>query len=97
MNKRLRVVTPLHSQQEIKVLSTQCATTAAAHPAVVAPAHDTPSLPPSSSKVNGCTPPADAMRIYPRCHASRGGQCASGELLGSFGGQLPGYSPIGGR
>jgi hypothetical protein len=60
---------------------------AAAHSAVVASAHDTPS-PPSSSQANGCEPPADAMRMYPRCHASRGGQCASGELLGSFGGQL---------
>jgi hypothetical protein len=38
---------------------------AAAHSAVVAPAHDTPS-PPSSSQVNEYTPLADAMRMYPR-------------------------------
>jgi hypothetical protein len=49
--------------------------------------HDTPS-PSSSSQVNGYTPHVDAMRMYPRYHASRGGQCASGGLLGSFGGQL---------
>jgi hypothetical protein len=39
----------------------------------VAPAHDT-HPPPSSSQVSGYTPPGDAMRIYPRYHASRGGQ-----------------------
>ena len=44
--------------------------------------------PSASSQVNGYTPACDAMRIQPRYHASRGGQCASRELLGSFGRQL---------
>ena len=44
--------------------------------------------PSASAQVNGYTPAADAMRIRPRYHASRGGQCASRELLGSFGRQL---------
>ena len=53
-----------------------------------APAHDTHS-PSSSSQVNGCTPSVDAMRIYLRYHASRGGQYAPMALLGSFGIQVP--------
>jgi hypothetical protein len=55
---------------------------------VIAPTHRTPS-PSSSSQVNGYKPSDDAMRICPRHHASRGGQCASNALRGSFGGQLP--------
>ena len=54
---------------------------------VIAPTHHTPS-PSSSSQVNGYTPSDDAMRIHARCHASRGRQCASNALRGSFGGQL---------
>ena len=54
---------------------------------VIAAPHDT--HPPSASaQVNGYTPACDAMRIQPRYHASRRGQCASRELLGSFGRQL---------
>jgi hypothetical protein len=64
------------------------AATAAAHSAVVASAHDTPS-PSSSSRVNGHTTHVDAMWMYPRYHASSKGQCVSGELLGSFGGRPP--------
>jgi hypothetical protein len=41
------------------------AATAAAHSAVVAPAHDTPS-PYSSSQVSGYTPQVDAVQMYPR-------------------------------
>ena len=42
----------------------------------------------SSSQANGYTPPVDAIRIDLRCHASRGGQCASGALLGGLGDRL---------
>jgi hypothetical protein len=73
-----------------RVVVHSAAATSAAHSAAVAPAHDTPS-PSSSSQFNGYKPHVDAMRMYAylRYHASRrGGQCASGELLGSFGGQL---------
>ena len=45
--------------------------------------------PSESVQVNGYTPSDDAMRIYPRYLASRGDQCASNALRGSFGGQLP--------
>jgi hypothetical protein len=57
------------------------------HGALTAATHHTPASS-SSSQVNGYTPPVDAMRMYPRCHASRGGQCASGMLLGGLGGRL---------
>ena len=63
------------------------AATAAAIAVVIAPPHDTLS-PSAFSQVNGCVPPYDAMRIFPRYHVSRGGQCASRELLGSLGRQL---------
>jgi hypothetical protein len=63
------------------------AATAAAIAVVIAPPHDTLS-PSAFSQVNGCVPPYDAMRISPRYHVSRGGQCASRELLGSLGRQL---------
>jgi hypothetical protein len=63
------------------------AATVAALSTAIAAAHHTPS-PSASSRVNGYTPACDAMRIQPRYHASRGGQCASRELLGSFGRQL---------
>jgi hypothetical protein len=53
----------------------------------IAPTHHTPASS-SSWQVNGYTPPVDAMRMYPRYYASRGGQCASGALLGGLGGQL---------
>jgi hypothetical protein len=49
--------------------------------------HDTLS-PLPFSQVNGYILPIDGMRIHPRCHASRGDQCASNALRGSFGGQL---------
>jgi hypothetical protein len=63
------------------------AATAPAIAALIALTHDT--LSPSSSKVNGYILPVDAMRIYPRYHASKRGQCASNALRGSFRGQLP--------
>jgi hypothetical protein len=64
------------------------AATAAVVAVVMIATYDT--LPPSAFlQVNGYIPPYDAMRILPRHHASRGGQCASRELLGSFGRQLP--------
>ena len=63
------------------------AATVAALSTAIAAAHHTPS-PSASSQVNGSTPACDAKRIHSRCHASRGGQCASRELLGSFGRQL---------
>ena len=77
--------------RRVKVRAQQvriAAATVVARLAAVALAHDTHS-PSSSSQVNGYTPSDDAMRIYPRYHASRGGQYASMALLGSFGGQLP--------
>jgi hypothetical protein len=61
--------------------------TAAAIAVVIAPTYDTLS-PSAFLQVNGYIPPYDAMRILPRYHASRGGQCASRELLGSLGRQL---------
>ena len=56
--------------------------------ALIALTHDTLS-PSAFVQVNGYKPSDDAMRIYPRYRASRGGQCASNALRGSFGGQLP--------
>ena len=56
--------------------------------AAVAPAHHTPSYPPSFSQVNGYMTAVDARRVHPRYCASRGGQCASRVLLGGLGGQL---------
>jgi hypothetical protein len=64
------------------------AATAPAIAALIALTHDTLS-PSAFVQVNGYTPSDDAMRIYPRCHVSRRGQCASNALRGSFGGQLP--------
>jgi hypothetical protein len=57
------------------------------HGALIAPTHHTLASS-ASSQANGYTPPVDAMRIDLRCHASRGGQCASGALLGGLGDQL---------
>jgi hypothetical protein len=45
-------------------------------------------LPPLSRGSTDISPTADAMRVYPRYCASRGGQCASRVLLGGLGGQL---------
>ena len=54
---------------------------------LTAPLHHT--LAPSSfSQVNGYLTKVDAMRVQPRYHASRGGRCASGALLGGLGGLL---------
>ena len=54
---------------------------------LTAPTHHT--LAPSSlSQVNGYISSRNAMGVQPRYHASRGGQCASRVLLGSFGGLL---------
>ena len=64
------------------------AATAPAIAALIALTHETLS-PSAFVQVNGYTPSDDAMRIYPRCRASRGGQCASNALRESFGGQLP--------
>jgi hypothetical protein len=57
------------------------------HGALIAPTHHALASS-ASSQVNGYTPLVDAMRIDLRCHASRGGQCASGALLGGLGDQL---------
>jgi hypothetical protein len=57
------------------------------HGALIAPTHHTLASS-ASSKANGYTPPVDAMRIDLRCHASRGGQCASGALLVGLGDRL---------
>jgi hypothetical protein len=64
------------------------AATSPAIAALIALTHDTLS-PSAFVQVNGYIPSDDAMRIYPRYRASRGGQCASNALRGSFGGQLP--------
>ena len=61
---------------------------APAHAARSQHQHTTHSPPSASSQVNGYVPLADAMRVQPRYHASRGGQCASGALLGGLGGLL---------
>ena len=64
------------------------AATAPVIAALIALTHDTLS-PSAFVQVNGYKPSDDAMRIYPRYRVSRGGQCASNALRGSFGGQLP--------
>ena len=46
-------------------------------------------LPSYFSRVNGYFTDGGGMRMQSRCCASRGGQCASGVLLGGLGGQLP--------
>ena len=63
------------------------AATAPAIAALIALTH-APLSAPTFAQVNGQIPPEDAMRIYSRCHVSRGGQRASNALRGSFGGQL---------
>ena len=63
------------------------AATAPAIAALIALTH-APLSAPTFAQVNGYIPPVDAMRIHPRCHASRGDQGASIALRGSFGGQL---------
>ena len=71
-----------------RAMGHSAAATAPAVAALIALTHDT--LPPSAfAQVNGYTPSYEAMRIYPRYRVSRGGQCASNALRGSFGGQLP--------
>ena len=71
-----------------RAMGHSAAATAPAIAALIALTHDTLS-PSAFVQVNGYTPSDDAMRIYPRYRASRGDQCASNALRGSFGGQLP--------
>ena len=55
-----------------RAMGHSAAATAPAIAALIALTHDTLS-PSAFVQVNGYTPSDDAMRIYPRCHASRGG------------------------
>jgi hypothetical protein len=73
--------------KERAVVRSAAATVAALSSAIAAACirHPPPS---ASSQVNGYKPACDAMRMQSRYHDSRGGQCTSRELLGSFGRQL---------
>ena len=55
-----------------RAMGYSAAATAPAIAALIALTHDTLS-PSAFVQVNGYTPSDDAMRIYSRCHASRGG------------------------